>query len=731
MMNDKLYPVSIQHLVSWMLAELKSDQLFGIPRELFFEPKRSDPFCMNRYGQRLETPIGVAAGPHTQLSQNIIAAWLCGSRYMELKTVQTLDELEVSKPCIDMQDEGYNCEWSQELKLKQSLDEYLNAWIAIHLLRHHFAWESDQGPGVIFNMSVGYDLAGILKPNVQHFMARMDNSQDLLDQKLDLLTKIYPPVKDLKIPARMTDNITLSTMHGCPPDEIQRIANYLITEKKLHTAVKLNPTLLGSNQLRQILNHDLGFDSVQVPDEAFDHDLKYPEAVKLIKSLQTDAKNSGVEFGLKLTNTLEVENHRPVFPEQESMMYLSGRALHPISINLAAKLQQEFNGALDISFSAGADAFNVSDSLACNMRPITTCTDVLKPGGYSRLGQYLSRLSADMLEDNAQSIDEFIIGRDESARDLSQAGLNNLIDYAERVIQNPRYHKHNHHFDSIKTARKLNAFDCIAAPCVDLCAINQDIPEYLHYTAQADFKQAFAAIQDTNPLPGVTGHVCDHLCQLKCTRNNYDSPLLIREIKRFVTEREIDKQPTTSAKTTNHKIAVIGAGPAGLSCAYFLAKAGVGVSVYEAKPFSGGMASDAIPEFRLSDDVINLDTGVLEKLGVRFNYGARIDKNTFKDLQKDYTHVFIGVGAQKALTMGVAGEELAGVLDPLRFLSEIRQGSRPALGNNVAIIGGGNTAMDAARTALRLSGGLGNVNILYRRTKAEMPADIYEIEAAL
>ncbi|NQT63804.1 MAG: putative selenate reductase subunit YgfK, partial [Candidatus Marinimicrobia bacterium] len=168
-MNDKLYPVSIQHLITWMLSELKSDQLFGIHKDLFFIPSESDPFRMQRYGQTLETPIGVAAGPHTQLSQNIIAAWLCGARYMELKTVQTLDELEVSKPCIDMQDEGYNCEWSQELKLNQSLDEYLNAWIAIHVLKEHFGCQSDQGAGVIFNMSVGYDLDGIMNPNVQQF----------------------------------------------------------------------------------------------------------------------------------------------------------------------------------------------------------------------------------------------------------------------------------------------------------------------------------------------------------------------------------------------------------------------------------------------------------------------------------------------------------------------------------------------------------------------------------
>lgn len=720
-MSDRLYPLSIQHLIKFMLEELKSGQLFGISQDLFFSPQLSDPFRMQRYGETLETPIGVAAGPHTQLSQNIIAAWLCGARYMELKTVQTLDELEVSKPCIDMQDEGYNCEWSQELKLEQSLDEYLNAWIAIHILKDHLGWSSEHGVGVIFNMSVGYDLQGIMKPNVQHFLDRMENSQDLLDEKLTLLEQIYPNVKNLDIPGRMTDNVTLSTMHGCPPDEIERIASYLINERQLHTAVKLNPTLLGPEQLRQILNNDLGYEASIVPDEAFAHDLKYPDALKLIRNLQTQADESGVDFGLKLTNTLEVENHRDVFPENETMMYLSGRALHPISINLAAKLQHDFHGKLDLSFSAGVDAFNVADTLACDLRPVTTCTDVLKPGGYTRLGQYLENLSQAMASTESDSLDDFILG----------AGQENLTRYAEQVIHNPYYHKHNHHFDSIKTHRKLGSFDCISAPCVDACAADQNIPEYLYHTSQGDFAQAFEAIQDTNPLPGVTGNVCDHLCQLKCTRNNYDSPLLIREIKRFVTEQQIADTVAPSPQMKNHRVAVIGAGPAGLSCAYFLARKGVQVQVYESKAFVGGMVSDAIPEFRLTDQTIDLDIRVLKDLGIRFHFESPIDTTSFQELVASNDDLFIGVGAQQALSLGIPGDELPGVLNPLDFLSEVRLGDRPDLGQRIAIIGGGNTAMDAARTSLRLAGEQAEVIIIYRRTLAEMPADIDEIEAAL
>ena len=155
-----------------MQHDLPNKQLFGIDRELFFMPKPDDPFRMERYGKVLETPLGVAAGPHTQLAQNILSAWLCGARYIELKTVQVLDELNVAKPCIDMADEGYNCEWSQELKLDQSFEEYLKAFVLLYVLRDMLNLpveaEPGKGPGFIFNMSAGYNLEGI-KPRLAAF----------------------------------------------------------------------------------------------------------------------------------------------------------------------------------------------------------------------------------------------------------------------------------------------------------------------------------------------------------------------------------------------------------------------------------------------------------------------------------------------------------------------------------------------------------------------------------
>ena len=254
MSGDKFWGCDIATLLRWILEEEKQGQIFGIRKELFFIPRETDPYRIRRYGQLLETPLGVAAGPHTQLSQNLIAAWLTGARYMELKTVQVLDELEVTKPCIDMTDEGYNCEWSQELKLEQSFDEYLNAWVVLHILKDKFGWGKPGEAGFIFNMSVGYNLEGILSPTVQRFLDKMADCSREKAQKIEDLAQFYPRVKELDIPDCMSDNITISTMHGCPPDEVEKIGHYFVTERKLNTTIKLNPTLLGPERLRGILN---------------------------------------------------------------------------------------------------------------------------------------------------------------------------------------------------------------------------------------------------------------------------------------------------------------------------------------------------------------------------------------------------------------------------------------------------------------------------------------------
>jgi putative selenate reductase len=404
-------------------------------------------------------------------------------------------------------------------------------------------------------------------------------------------------------------------MHGCPPEEVEKIGRYFVTERNLNTTIKLNPTLLGPERLRGILNDKLGFETV-VPDLAFEHDLKYPDGVALIRALLADAENSGVAFNIKLTNTLETSNQEQNLPKNEQMVYMSGRALHPISINLAARLQTEFEGALDISFSAGTDCFNFAAVIACGLRPVTVCSDILKPGGYGRLSQYLEELGKAILDSGAKTIEDFILTRSGNIEDQKKAGLKNLEAYAEAVSENDAYQKTRFPYENIKTHRELNTFDCIAAPCMTTCPVSQDIPGYMYYTARGDYATAHQVILETNPFPNIQGMVCDHLCQTKCTRINYDDPLLIREIKRFIAQRSDRTGGLKAAPSNGIKVAIIGAGPSGLACAHFLALDGFEVQMFESKGFAGGWASDAIPTFRLDEASIREDIDAILGLGV-------------------------------------------------------------------------------------------------------------------
>jgi putative selenate reductase len=729
-MSDRFNCYPIDKLLNWILKELETGYIFGIHKDLFFIPEQGDVFRMKRYGQMLETPIGVAAGPHTQLSQNIIAAWLTGARYMELKTVQVLDELDVTKPCIAMEDEGYNCEWSQELKLEESYSEYLNAWIVIHFLKHRFGWGDPDQLGTIFNMSVGYNMEGILDPKVQGFLDKMmDCSQEKME-RINLLAKTYPEIKKIEIPDCISDNITLSTMHGCPSDEIEKIGQYLIEERKINTAIKLNPTLLGPEKLRDILNKQQAFEVV-VPDEAFNHDLKYEAGVELIKNLQNSAEKAGVEFGLKLTNTLETENSFQNLPDNEGMVYMSGRALHAISVNVAAKLQKEFKGSLDISFCAGVDCYNVAPVLACNMKPVTVCSDILKPGGYGRLTQYLEEIEKAFKEKSAHSIDGFVQSVADGESNISAAGLKNLTEYAASVIGTTAYHKNSFPYDTVKTNKPLPTFDCATAPCVVSCPTEQDVPGYMLATAKGDYLKAYQLIKKTNPFPNLQGMVCDHPCQHKCTRLNYDQPLLIREIKRFIAEKNCDVTIEDIKTQNGEKVAIIGAGPAGLSCAYYLALEGFQVDVFESSDTAGGMAAFAIPSFRLDKQALQKDVADITALGVNIHYNSTIDKSQFLDLRNKFAFIFVAVGAQHPMQLGIDGETAVGVYDQLDFLKKVKSGVSLSIGKKVAVIGAGNSAMDAARTAKRLVGEDGMVKIIYRRTQKEIPAEFEEVDATL
>jgi putative selenate reductase len=723
--SDRFRPLSMEQLTDWVFDELEgSDSLFGIPRAAFFVPSERDRFRSTLYGKPLETPFGVAAGPHTQMAQNIIVAWALGARVIELKTVQTLDTLEVHKPCIDVEDEGYNVEWSQELKVHESFEEYLRAWTLIHALHHRLGFPGER-PGVLFDMSVGYDLAGIRQPNVQWYLDSMADAGERLAEHVEIVARRYPGIRDLAIPSRLSDKVTLSTMHGCPPDEIGRISAYLLTERGLHTSVKCNPTLLGAERVRAIINGELGYRDVTIPDEAFGHDLRYEDAVPMFHELAQVAAEHDRTFGLKLSNTLEVLNWRTVFPD-DPVMYLSGRALHPITVNLAAALDSEFGGSLPLSFAGGADCFNATELLAAGLRTVTVCSDLLKTGGYLRLPQYVEQLATAMDETEATDLPDFVVraaAADDAARFVD------LRRYAERTRRDWRYQKASFRTDRSKTDRALGLFDCIAAPCVDECPVDQKVPQYMEAVRSGDFVAAVRIAREDNPLPAILGRVCDHHCEDTCVRTHLDQPLAIRHIKRFIMEQERQPVLFTRKPANGSKVAIIGAGPAGLSAAQELAIAGFAVTVFEAHRYPGGMVGGAIPAYRLPQASIDQDVALLERLGVTIRFGRRAGLDfTLGDLRAEgFERVLVAVGAQRAKRLGLEGEDAEGVIDALRFLRSVREGDPVPIGARVGVVGAGDTAMDAVRSALRV--GAREASLIYRRTIAEMPADREEVEA--
>jgi putative selenate reductase len=711
-MSDVMNVLSFETLLNWILTELEENQsIFGIHRSLFYVPQADSPYATdNVFGHHLATPIGPGAGPHTQLAQNIVCAWLSGARFIELKTVQVMDELEIPRPCIDMEDEGYNVEWSQELKLEQSASEYVKAWVLIHILRRVLGFEGSVPFGMIFNMSVGYNLEGIQSPRMTRFMDALQDASGEIAQIQAVLEERFPQFAGVEVPARLTNNVTLSTMHGCPPDEIENIGRYLLEERGLHTAVKLNPTLLGQQGVMHILHDHLGFTEIHIPAAVFEHDLGYERAVALIHTLQSVAAERDLTFGVKLSNTLAMANHRGALPGDE--MYMSGRALYPITINLFRKLSEEFGGDLNVSFSAGADALNVTSILAAGAWSLTAVSDLLKPGGYSRFLQYLENLGQEMRDREVASLEE--LARDRKA---------NLERAAAQALEEPRYRKDYHPYGLPKVESGLDLFDCIAAPCVEQCAVLQDVPEYAWLISQREYDRALEVILSRNPLPGATGYACTHLCQTRCTRNNYDEPVAIRALKRFAAERgQVTQQ---AAGKTGHRVAVIGSGPSGLAAAYFLGLNGVEVTVFEARDRPGGMLAIA-PTFRLPEDVVREDVERIEKLGVTIELSHPITSPPEALLGQGFDAIYVASGAQKDARLGIEGEDGAGVYLALDFLKRVRWGEEVDLGERVLVIGGGNTAMDAARTARRLAGGA--VTVVYRRTRREMPATDEEIE---
>lgn len=274
--------------------------------------------------------------------------------------------------------------------------------------------------------------------------------------------------------------------------------------------------------------------------------------------------------------------------------------------------------------------------------------------------------------------------------------------------------------------------DC-RGPCINECPAQTDVQGYIGLIANGKYREAIELIKEKIPLPASIGRVCPHPCETACRRQMVEAPISIAALKAFAADLDLQNQQPylpVVRPATGKKIAVIGAGPAGLTVAYYTALEGHTVTVYDAMPEGGGMLRYGIPEYRLPKSVLAQEINLIASLGVEFKYNIRIGTDISLDyLRKQYDAVFLGVGAWESSGMRCEGENLPGVVGGIDFLRKVSMGETLQIGSRVAVVGGGNTAMDAARTAIRL--GAEQVMILYRRTREEMPAEDIEIAEAM
>lgn len=461
----ELIPAPFAQLLRRMLREREREgKVFDLPARRFWRGSDALDTSVLVHGHRAANPAGPAAGPHGQMAQNILLSWLAGGRFIELKTVQVQDRLAIPRPCIDMETVGYNVEWSQELRLADSLREYVKGSMLIDVARAEGLLGRPDDPArddTILDLSVGYDLAGVRSPALRAWVESMKDARAVVEQLRREIPAELGRLRQLDFTSALSDQVTLSTFHGCPADEIEAMAAFLMEEMGLHVTVKLNPTLLGKQAVDGLLHDVLGYSEVETRAEDFERDLQWAQALELTDRLGERARALGREFRLKLSNTLVVRNHRSFFPPAEAVMYLSGAPLHVITLALVERVRRA-RPQLPLSFSAGVDARNFADCVALGLAPVTVCTDLLKPGGYGRLLKYLDNLEARMRQLGVRTL----------AGLVAASGGGSAVHAAKlaaRAGADPRYRAGSLR-PPRKIGRRLALFDCINCDkCLPAC----------------------------------------------------------------------------------------------------------------------------------------------------------------------------------------------------------------------------------------------------------------------
>jgi len=497
-MSDTMKSLSFEYLIEDCLQDYYTKgRILEIDKKDFFT-EVSDNYRSSFNGEYLRYPVGPAAGPHTQLAQNLLAAYLTGARFFELKTFQIIDGEEmqsmIEKPCIDVKNVGYNVEWSTELTVEEAADEYIKGSVLLQAMGIELGLSDIKD--FVFNISVGYTLEGIQSDKITNFIDNLKDAKETevfkgciraLKNNVNKFKRLR--IEDIDaISSNVTNTVTLSTMHGAKPEEITDIVKHLIINKKRNTFIKCNPTLLGYENVREILDN-LGYTDIVIRKEDFEHDLKFDMAVDIVKELKRLGKENGVFVGIKQTNTLPVYNSRKILPGES--MYLSGKPLYPIAMGVAAMFAEALNGDIHMSLSGGIDKNNVTDVLKTGIYPLTVSTLLLKPGGYKNIKSLMDKVSSREIE----------IGN------LSTEAVKNA---AENARNDSNYKNKG---DGRFLEDTLPVYDCFKVNCgicVDVCPNRANMRVY-----DDRFDAAYQIVHIENRC-----NECDN-CHTFCTRGGF------------------------------------------------------------------------------------------------------------------------------------------------------------------------------------------------------------------
>jgi putative selenate reductase len=354
---------------------------------------------------------------------------------------------------------------------------------------------------------------------------------------------------------------------------------------------------------------------------------------------------------------------------------------------------------------------------------ITVCTDLLKPGGYGRLHQYFQELATIFSNYQVKTIKDLIL-KSATSYGVKESASENLMNYAIKTLNDPAYKRNDSFGNRIKGTKPLEKYDCISAPCTDASPLRADVSGICHYTTKNNPEKAFSAVLANNPLPAITGMAGPEKHHRHCTRLNYEQPVLMNELNRFISEFEpSDVVLKPLAEKNKLEVAVIGGGPSGLSCAWFLNRLGFQVDVFEAEEQVGGMIAQTAPEFRLTNEALQRDIQRIKNSGIKILANSPINKERYENIRENYDYIFISTGASQPDFFDFQKDEIEGIVDGVEFLKQIKKSKELTPGRHYAILGSNYIAADAARTAKRICGNEGSVTLITPEAFEKMTVD--------